>query len=71
MDFHLAHQKTSQILEWMQSRMPLFTTLKHDFHDYIHTITQLNKIHYFFHFDTKDYKNGINNGFDSTTIVFL
>ncbi len=45
---------------WQPFIMP-----KHNFHDYIHTTTQTNKPHCLCHFDISDYKNGINNMFNS------
>jgi len=44
---------------------------KHDFHDYIHMITQSNRTHCSCHFDISAYKKGINNGSNFTTIIFL
>jgi len=44
---------------------------KHDFHDYIHTIILFNRTHHLCHLDISGHKNGINNGFDLTIVIFL
>jgi hypothetical protein len=75
-NLYTEHDNNKEVLFYHYHVLQLFLdicsiTPKHDFHDYIHMTTCLNKTHHLCHFDINNYKNGVNNRFDLATFIFL